>query len=459
MFKALPIELQLDIFSHLADDRGTLFSAMQVSRGWYKCCVEILWQNTSARYLLCHAIAPHRRQYYANAIQKLCDPLHRSDLESMHDLHFPRLREVCFSTISFPLLEVAQARMLAGSQLRVLSLVDGCTSKEMLQLVNSYCPKLRELLLDTRVHVEVQFLVKFLQSLRFLDALAIGRCMDAALLATTFDLLPDDFAQRLDYLGLRRLTGRLSAESLHNFLVRCVNLQSFSYSADPYLRNRESILDKTVAHLPKLTHLSGVNVISTTGRHANYSHKSVESLGMKGSTRMIAGLFLEITDLLTSLTLLVEDNEWRITSLLGRFGQLKSLRVYLDHRHQLRPLDLMALQGFPNLQTLTLGVSTIGQHRRAMRVDWIDDGFFDRWIMNFPALQKLELEWFTWSLTVSSLRSIAYYCPELRECTVLWIQCLHQWSELQEGMFPHLEMMVLGCLMPEHVYVERAGRV
>ncbi|KAF2718381.1 hypothetical protein K431DRAFT_136150 [Polychaeton citri CBS 116435] len=144
-FSSLATELVSLVLEHLADDRGSLFSAALVCRRWRELAIDVLW-----RYPPLHALAslpPARQQHHANKIRSLYF-LYREELvirKQLAQVNFPGLtvlhvndydtrRHFDLDTYIQPSLKVFEISGLWGH------LDDGT-----LDLLETRCPRLQDL--------------------------------------------------------------------------------------------------------------------------------------------------------------------------------------------------------------------------------------------------------------------------------------------------------------------------
>lgn len=434
----LPTELLLAIFACLASDRRTLFSAMQVNSRWFVCCAEVLWQIPSFDLpkLIERVDDPMRRQLYVDRIRTL--HLGKgNDVWRLLDLEFPCLKTVELRGCAGKPLRAALRCPSRKRQLQNLTLRDLRMSAPTLRLLEKRCQHLRVLELSHRLHCEGQPFFDFLQSLQNLRSLTLTHNLDATILEPACNSMHDGAFESLEELKIDSLKGSLSASALHMILARCTKLKAFEYNADSDL-----VFEETIACLPARTRLTNVRVQGMPyNQLCTYSPPGkVSNLSLEGSAKSIESILTLVPSSLLNLSCAIREVSPSICGLISRSKHLETLHLDLPNNQKLTREDLKALQSLKELQALTIRslpakdtVTDLSdvyctEYRNKLRMDWLTDEDFGRWIQNFPELQKLDLDWRCDQLTATSVKAVANCCPRLKACRLLWEHDLDECS-------------------------------
>lgn len=387
----LPPELLLLVMKQV--DRGEEYPASQqslrnailVNHEWAEAGSHILWKSPPAAALA--AIAPDRRQYYANKIIDLCfDDVNEGKLHAtFKNLSFPRLKTTYIERVKLKKHEKLYLAQYMQPQVWAFYFMGGGFCENALTTLASGCPALEEITFDDPIEAyNKDRYLEFLKNCKSLGSICLGHGWTELLTSELFAGLADhEILYRLDIRPL-----------VEDYTIQ----EALSMISNPFC--------------------------------------NLQNLHLRLESQFVARLASVATSL-TVLFLIIEDSEHDALAGLGPLSNIVHLELtYLDDT-ELSPQGFRALESMQGLKTLLL-------ESRGALLDaiWMDDSLFAEFTSKLPNLTSLDLQLDS-DITIEALTSLATSHPKMDSFDIFGEFDLSDWARLTQPLFPNLTRFVI----------------
>lgn len=389
-FRRLPPEIVRLVMEHLnTDDTTSLRAAILVNRTWAVEGISVLWQLLHMKAFT--AIPSGRRQYYASQIRTLIVRGPMAQHEIFRFLQFPKLRCAVLELVEDGHNSNGKGISVdhyLQSSLEGFSLRGCVLAEDAFGLLESQCPRLRIIEIESMPDIKPTRLLRFLEACRSLAIIG------------------------------------------------------FHWEET----NEEPIDDQVFAHLAGRDGLAGLRLSRLIKyEKVRKAFQAIQSPPFKNIYRLDAQLqskavapLVAATSSVARLSLIIQDNDAMFLSMISSRVGLIELEIVFLRDVELLGTDLLALGGLTNL----INLSILAPDTEVTRSTFSDDQFHQL-VAGMANLKYLTLQ-VEFELSMDSIIAVGTHCRQLRFCEIWGAQInLFELALIQSPLFPALEYVQL----------------